>query len=159
MKISNSMDYKVGTADGQSEGLQVLGVGEPWPIYLELMEECYILEPLGILGLSHSMNLRISFLTRNNLKLICMEEEVVLMPLKDGSALRVRLVDREGHIFISLRSGKVLKATEDQRISTQVWRIPPEKICINAVSERPDEAVGVFPLEECSTSLCRYTVE
>ena len=43
-KISNSMDYKVGTADGQSEGLQVLGVGEPWLIYLEGMEECYILE-------------------------------------------------------------------------------------------------------------------
>ena len=36
-KISNSMDYKVGTADGQSEGLQALGVGEPWPIYLEGM--------------------------------------------------------------------------------------------------------------------------
>ena len=40
------MDYKVGTTDGQSEGLQVLGVGEPWSIYLEGMEECYILEPL-----------------------------------------------------------------------------------------------------------------
>ena len=47
-KISNSMDYKVGTADGQSKGLQVLGIGEPWPIYLEEMEECYILEPLVI---------------------------------------------------------------------------------------------------------------
>ena len=44
-KISNSMDYKVGTADSQSEGLQVIGIGEPWPIYLEVMEECYILEP------------------------------------------------------------------------------------------------------------------
>ena len=40
-KISYSMDYKVGTADGQSEGLQVLGVGQPWPIYLEGIEECY----------------------------------------------------------------------------------------------------------------------
>ena len=47
-KISNSMDYKVGTADDQSEGLQVLGVGEPWPRYLEGMEECYVLEPLVI---------------------------------------------------------------------------------------------------------------
>ena len=28
-KTSNSMDYKVGTADGQSKGLQVLGIGEP----------------------------------------------------------------------------------------------------------------------------------
>ena len=27
-QISNSMDYKVGTAECQSEGLQVLGVGE-----------------------------------------------------------------------------------------------------------------------------------
>ena len=47
-KISNSMDYKVGTPDGQSEGLQVLGIGEPWPIYLEGMKTCYILEPLVI---------------------------------------------------------------------------------------------------------------
>ena len=29
-QISNSMDYAVGTAEGQSEGLQVLEVGEPW---------------------------------------------------------------------------------------------------------------------------------
>ena len=56
-KISNSMDYKVGTTDGQSEGLQVLGIGKPWPVYLEGMEEYYILEPLVIRGLSHSMNL------------------------------------------------------------------------------------------------------
>ena len=78
-KISNSMDYKVGTAEGQSEGLQVIGVGKPWPIYLEGMEEFYILEPLVIRGLSHNVNLGISFLTRNNLKLICMEDEVALM--------------------------------------------------------------------------------
>ena len=56
-KISNSMDYKVGTTDGQSEGLQNLGVGEPWSKYLEGVEECYILEPLVIRGLSHSVNL------------------------------------------------------------------------------------------------------
>ena len=42
-KISNSMDCKVGTAEGQSKGLQVLGIGEPWSIYLEGIEECYIL--------------------------------------------------------------------------------------------------------------------
>ena len=56
-KISSPMDHRVGTADGQSEGLQVLGIGEPWPIYLEGMEECYVLEPLVIRGLSHSVNL------------------------------------------------------------------------------------------------------
>ena len=36
-KLSKSMDCKVGTADGQSDGLQVLGIGEPGPIYLEDM--------------------------------------------------------------------------------------------------------------------------
>ena len=39
------------------------------------------------------MNLGILFLTRNNLKLIFMENEVGLMPLGDRSASRVRLVD------------------------------------------------------------------
>ena len=130
------MDYKVGNAAGQSEGLQVVGVGEPWPIYLEGMEECCILEPLAIRGLSYSVNLVISFQSKHNLKLIGTEEEVALMPAKVGSALRAWLVDGGCHSFISLRSGKVLKATKTQRISTQVLRIPRERISINAVSER-----------------------
>ena len=33
-RINHTMDYKVGTADDQSKGLQVMGIGEPWPIYL-----------------------------------------------------------------------------------------------------------------------------
>ena len=86
--MSESMDYKVGTADEQSEGLQVLGIGEPWPIYLEEMEECFILEPLVIQGLRHSVNLGISFLMKHNLKINCTEEEVTLMPVKDGSTSR-----------------------------------------------------------------------
>ena len=49
------MDYKVGTADDQSKGLQVLGLREPWPILLEGIEECYLLEPLVVRGLSHSV--------------------------------------------------------------------------------------------------------
>ena len=114
------MDCKVGTADGQSKGLQVLGIGEPWPIYLEGIEECYILEPLVIRGLSHSMNLGISFLTRNNLKLVCMEDEVALIPVKDGSALRVRKVDGGCNKFANRKSGKVWRPTEEQKISTQV---------------------------------------
>ena len=55
-KISSYMDCKVGTAYGQSKGLQVLGIGVSWPIYLEGIEECYILEPLVIRGLSQSVN-------------------------------------------------------------------------------------------------------
>ena len=81
-RINCSMDYKVGTADGQSKELQVLGIGEPWPIYLERIEEFYILEPLMIRELSHRVNLGISFLTRNNLKLIFTEVEVALMLVK-----------------------------------------------------------------------------
>ena len=106
-KLSNSMDYKVGTADGQIDGLQVLGLGELWPIYLEEMKECYILEPLVIRGLSHRVNLGISFLMQHRLKLICTEEEVSL--IKDGSALRAQLVDVGCQNLLSKRMGRVLK--------------------------------------------------
>ena len=44
------MDHRVGTVYGPSEGLQALRIGEPWPINLEGMEECYILESLVIQG-------------------------------------------------------------------------------------------------------------
>ena len=43
----------------------------------------------------------------------------------------------------------MLKASEAQRISAQIW-IPCERISINAVSKRPEEAVGVYAKEECS---------
>ena len=33
----------------------------------------------------------ISFLNRNNLKLVCMEDNVALITVKDGSALRARM--------------------------------------------------------------------
>ena len=77
------------------------------------MEECYVLEPLVIRGLSHSVNLGISFLQEYNVKMIFTEEEIVLMPVKDKSAWRARLADGGCHIFLSKRSGTVLKATED----------------------------------------------
>ena len=124
------MDYKVGTADGQSERFQVLGIGEPWPIYLEGMKELYILEPLVIKGLSHSVNLGISFLIEHNLKINCTEEKVALMPIKDGSLSRSRLVDRGYHSFISKKTGRVLKATV---LSSQDWRISQEKNSINTL--------------------------
>ena len=47
-RINLAMDYKVGTSDGQSKRLQVLGLGETWPIYLEGIEDFYIQEPLVI---------------------------------------------------------------------------------------------------------------
>ena len=78
--------------------------------------------------MSHSINLVISFLTRNNLKLICTENEVALMTIRDGSASRAKLVDGGCNSFINLMSGRVWRVTEEQKISTQVWRIPREKI-------------------------------
>ena len=44
------------------------------------------------------------------------------------------------------------RATEEQRISTQVWGIPREKININVLRERVEEDVGVYAQEECSIS-------
>ena len=60
------------------------------------------------------------------------------------------MVDGGSHNFISKRMERVLKATEDQRISLQVWRIPLEKIIINSLNERPEEAMGVYAKEDCS---------
>ena len=78
-----------------------------------------------------------------------MEDDVALMPSRDKSASRAQLVVGGCDSFISHRSGKVLKATEDQRISTQVGRIPREKISINVVSERQEKAGGVYALNNC----------
>ena len=72
------------------------------------------------------------------------EEEVALMPLRDRSSSRARLVDGRCNNFVKWRSGKVWRATKEQRISTQVWRIPSEKININVLRERPEEDVGVI---------------
>ena len=88
------------------------------------MDECYVLEPLGIWGLSHSMKLAMTFLQKYYLKTICMEEEVALKPVKDDSAPRARLVDEGCHSFLTKRLGTVLRATKNKMISTQVWRIP-----------------------------------
>ena len=127
-KISSPMDHWVGTVDGQSKGLQVIEVGESWLIYLEEMEDSYVLMPLVIQGLSHSVNLGMSFLQKYNLKMICTEEEFALMPVKDGLALRARLVDGGCHSFLNKRSGMVLRATKDQMI---LWRIPWERISVS----------------------------
>ena len=73
------------------------------------------------------------------------------MPVKDGSVLRARLVDKRCHSFISKRSGRVLKATEDQMILMHVWRIHHKKIGVNTLSERPEEALGMYAKDDCST--------
>ena len=71
------------------------------------------------------MNLGIAFLQKYRLKITCMEEEVALMPLKDGLAWRARLVGIGCHNFISKRSGRVFKATEDQIITNVGVEDPP----------------------------------
>ena len=46
--------------------------------------------------------------------------------------------------------GKYGGAIEEQRISTQVWRIPRKRININVLKERVEENVGVYGKEDCS---------
>ena len=72
------------------------------------------------------------------------------MPVTDGSALRVRLVDGGRSRFENWRSGKIWKATREQEISTQTWRIPREKININVLKDVVEESVGVYAKEQCS---------
>ena len=107
-KISSSIDYKGGTAISWRLGtLANISRRNGGMLYLRTLSDQRT-ESQCI-----SKN---TFLTKHNLKLICMEEEVALMPLKDGSPMRARLVDRGCHNFISKKTGRVLKATEDQRI-------------------------------------------
>ena len=84
-----------------------------------------------IRGLSHSANLGLAFLKRNNLKLVCTEEEVALMPVIDFSASKASLVDGRCSSFKNRRLGRIWRVTKEQEISIQTWRIPREKININ----------------------------
>ena len=81
-----------------------------------------------------------------------------LMPVKDGSASRARLVEKGCNSFVNLRSGKVWRTTEEKKISTQVWKIPHEKININILRERTEEDLGVYAQEEWSipTGMGKY---
>ena len=72
------------------------------------------------------------------------------MPVKDGSVSRARLEDGGCNNFVNRRSEKVWRATEEQKISTQVCRNPCEKIHINVLKERTEEDIGVYAKEECS---------
>ena len=128
----------------------MLGLGKPWLIYLEGMEECYLLEPLVIRGLSHSVNLGITFLQKNRLKLSCTEEGVVLTPVKEGSNSRARLVDGGCVSFKNRRSGKISRATKEQEISAQTWRIPREKMNVNVLQGEIKENIGIYAKEKCS---------
>ena len=65
-----------------------------------------------------------SFLQKNQLKLICTEEGVTLMPVKDGSSSMARLVDGGCVSFEIRRLGKICRVTKGQEISVQTWRIP-----------------------------------
>ena len=60
------------------------------------------------------------------------------------------MVDGGCYSFISKRSGRGMKATEDQMIMMNVWRIPNEKIGVSTLSERPEETVGVYAKDDCS---------
>ena len=77
-------------------------------IYLEGMERSYMLEPLVIQGLSHCVNLGLAFLQEYSLKMSCTEEEVLLIPIQDGSISSARLVDGGCQDFTKQQSGEAL---------------------------------------------------
>ena len=95
-------------------------MGEQWPIYLEGMERCYLLEPLVKQVLSHCVNLGLAFLQALSLKMKCTEEEVLLMPIRDRLISRARLSDGVYQDFKKRQSGEVLHASQGQEISPQV---------------------------------------
>ena len=105
-KLDHAMDYRVGTADGQSQGLQVLGIGEPWPIFLEGMEECFILNPLVIKGLSHSVNLGLTFLEEYRIKLEFHKDGNILEAAADDKGARTILVGADCLDFKNQKSGR-----------------------------------------------------
>ena len=80
------------------------------------------------------------------------------MPVKDGSTSRAGLVKGRYHSFISKKTGRVLKTTEEQMILSQVWTIPQEKISIEKLNESPEEAKGVYAKVDCSipTGMGKY---
>ena len=71
------------------------------------MHKYYILEPLVIQGLSHSVNLGQDDLHG---------KEVALMPKQDGLTSRAWLVNRGCHSFIIKQSREVLRDNKDQMI-------------------------------------------
>ena len=46
--------------------------------------------------------------------------------------------------------GEIWRATREQEISTQTWKIPREKININVLKDGVEENVGVYAKEQCS---------
>ena len=115
------------------------------------MEECYLLEPLVIRGLSHSVNLGLTFFQNYGLKLECTKEEGInLMPVRGNTNSRARLVDGGCVSFKNQKSRRIWKAMSDQKISTKAWRIPREKVTINVLKDGLAENVGVYAKEQCS---------
>ena len=52
--------------------------------------------------------------------------------------------------FENQKSGKICRATREQKISAQTWRIPREKININVLQDGVEENIGVYAKEQCS---------
>ena len=121
----------------------MLGIGEPWPIFLEGMEDCFILNPLVIKGLSHSVNLGLMFLEEYRIKLNCHEDGNILEHAAEDKGSHTILLGAECLDFNNQKAGKILRATKAQEISTQAWRIPKEKVTINILKDEVQENVGV----------------
>ena len=72
------------------------------------------------------------------------------MPERRNTNSRARLVDGGCVSFENQKSRRIWNATSDQKISTQVWKIPGEKVTINVLKDGIEENVGVYAIEQCS---------
>ena len=70
--------------------------------------------------------------------------------MKEGLSSRARLVDGGCVSFEKQRSGKISRATKEQEISAQTWRIPREKMNINVLQDGVEENIKVYAKEKCS---------
>ena len=70
-------------------------------------------------------------LPKYRLKLSCYEDGPTLEPIADNKISRTLLVDGECLDFEKRKSGKTWRATREQKISPQAWRILREKVTIN----------------------------
>ena len=122
-------------------------------IFLEGMEECFILKPLVSKGLSHSVNLGLAFLARYILRLSCHGNTNTLEPISGDKISKTVLVDGNCLDFENRKSGKTWRATSRQEILTQAWRIPWEKLAINILKDVTEENIGVYAKEHCSIPL------
>ena len=79
LRLIETKEYYVGTADKESKGLKILGQSESLTIFLDGIDQAIVLNPTVVEGLSHPLNLGLGFMKENELTLRCNPEGVTIM--------------------------------------------------------------------------------